>query len=319
MENAIRALGHELIKFEDRDHVFPGRLRNKVKFFYNLDLKIINKNLLSLAVEKNPDIVIISGGNRIRANTIRKLKENGIITVLWTTDPPILFKPILETAGSYDYVFCQGTEAVEILAGAGIKYAKWLPMACDPQLHRPIELSDEDRANFGRDVAFVGSYYANRWNVLRKLSEFNLGIWGPGWSKIDIDPDFSGSVTDTKLEYKIWQKIFCAAKIVIVIHYQDGVTPCYQISPKVFEALACKGFVLIDQQRDVFKLFKNGTHLVSFEDTEDLKNKIRYYLINQKQRATIAQNGFGEVKSRNTYVDRLKTLFNELKMDGPQA
>ena len=39
--------------------------------------------------------------------------------------------------------------------------------------------------------------------------------------------------------------------------------------PKVYEALACGGFVICDNQRDVKRLFKDGEHLVIFQGAKD--------------------------------------------------
>ena len=308
MENAIEALDHELFRFDDRHHIFPGRLRYRLKFFNDVDLKFINKKFLSLALDIRPDMAIVAGGNRINAGTIKKLRANGITTVLWTTDAPIVFQPILDVAPFYDHIFCQGTEAVEILTNAGIKKVNWLPVACDQQLHQAINIPNEERAKFAKDVVFVGSFYQNRWEILKELGDFNIGIWGPGWRKIGKSPNNIRTIDDVKLNYEKWIKIYSGAKIIVVIHYNDGATPCYQASPKVFEALACKKLILVDNQKDVFQLFGNKRHLVRFNDIKDLKEKIAYYLNNHSAREKIASEGYKEVIKKHTYLHRIKKL-----------
>ncbi|MCK4821562.1 hypothetical protein KA005_37695 [bacterium] len=43
MESAIKALGHELIVFDDRQHIIPGRIRRRLKRLNRFDLQHINK------------------------------------------------------------------------------------------------------------------------------------------------------------------------------------------------------------------------------------------------------------------------------------
>jgi hypothetical protein len=136
IEETIRNLGHELFIFEDRQHIIPGRIRKRLPFLKQLDQKVINRKILALAAEAKPDIAIIAGGHRIVAQTIRHLKRIGVVSVLWTIDAPYYFQPIIEVAPFYDYIFCQGTEAIDLLTRAGITGARWLPMACDPESHQ---------------------------------------------------------------------------------------------------------------------------------------------------------------------------------------
>ncbi len=310
MESAIKALGHDLIIFDDRQHIIPSRIRRRIKWLHELDLRHINKQFVSLALNTKPDLAIVTGGHRILAESINTLRDNGISVVLWTIDAPVNFGPIITAAHCYDHVFCGGTEAQEILEKSGIPDTDWLPFACAPEFHRRIELTDEDKKTYAKDVVFVGSFYPNRWQILKELSGFDLGIWGPHWNKAHRDSLGRLSIKNVQLKYSEWIKIFGAARIVIVLHFQDEKTPCYQASPKVYEALACKSFVLVDRQKDVFSLFDDGEHLVSFDSTEDLKEKITYYLEHPDERERIAAQGCEEVLNKHTYVHRMREMLS---------
>ena len=310
IEDAIEGTGHELIKFDDRQHILPGRVRSRIDRLNRLDLNNINKKLLTLARETKPDIALIAGGHRISKETVKALRARGILTVLWTIDAPIHFEPILEAASSYDHIFCQGTEAVEILQRAGIKNVNWLPMACSPRYHRPISITSEEKKLFENDIVFIGSYYPNRWETLRRLSGHNMAVWGPGWSKVSKNGVPNRVIHDEKLNYNRWVKIYSAAKIVLIIHFQDRKVPCFQASPKVFETLACGCFALVDCQKDVFSIFKNEVHLVGYSDFRELREKIRYYLDHPDERRRIAAQGRKEVLNLHTFEHRVKELLS---------
>jgi len=312
MENAIKALGHELIVFDDRQHIIPGRIRWRIKWLNEFDLQYINKRFVSLALDSKPDLVIVTGGHRILAQSLKTLRDNGISLVLWTIDAPINFDPIITAANCYDHVFCGGTEAQEILENNGIFGADWLPFACESESHRRVELTEEDRKTYAKDIVFVGSFYPNRWKILKELNGFDIGIWGPYWNKTNCDAVDGFSIKNVQLKHSEWIRIYNSAKIVLVVHFQDGKTPCYQLSPKIFEALACESFVLVDKQKDVFNLFDDGKHLVSFDNIEELKEKVTYYLERPDERQRIAAMGYEEVHNKHTYVHRMREMFSKI-------
>ena len=140
------------------------------------DLERLNRNLLRLVRRVEPDLCITIGGYRLLAATIIELRRTGIRTALLTTDAPIHnFRHVMDTAALYDHVFCSGSEAIEILGrGYGLE-PLWIPFACDPNFHHPVLLTPEERRAWGKDVVFVGSYYPNRWEILRKLTDFRAG------------------------------------------------------------------------------------------------------------------------------------------------
>lgn len=312
MERAIENLGHDSFIFDDRQHILPGRLRRRIGWLNRFDLNQINKRLISLAYEAKPDIAIVTGGHRITSQTVTTLKNIGARTVLWTIDAPLNFQPIIDVAPLYDYIFCQGTEAIELLDQAGIKGANWLPMACDPAAHRPVELSPQEKEHYGSDVVFVGSYYPNRGELFEKLIRFNLGVWGPGWDKLHRHSPLRTFLKGGKTKPDEWLKIYSASKIVLAIHYQapEISFPVYQASPRVFEALACGAFVISDNQKDVFSLFKEGSHLVRFDSPDDIVDKITYYLDHSDDRQKISRKGRQEVFNEHTYEDRIKKLLS---------
>jgi hypothetical protein len=158
LEGAIRTFGHVLVIYDDRRHLIPGRIRYRVPWAHRLDLSVINRRLLRLAREERPHLAIVMGGERVLDETVQSLKAAGVTTVLWTIDAPAGNWSVSRAAPFYDHVFCQGSEAVEILERAGLAHAWWLPMGCDPSRHRAVSLSPEEKEQYGHDVVFVGSW-----------------------------------------------------------------------------------------------------------------------------------------------------------------
>ncbi len=310
LERAIVAEGHELFSFEDRRHLIPGRIRRKVPILNHLDLGLINLRFRTLARKVRPEVAIVTGGHRIMPRSISSLKKRGIKTVLWTIDPPRIFQPIIEAAPFYDHIFCQGTEAVELLEAAGISCALWLPMACDPEFHHPVSCSEDDKMRYGSDVVFVGSYYPERASLFERLTHFDLAVWGPGWEALPSNSPLRKHLRGRHTKPEEWLKIYTSSLIVLSTHYHDPQNrfPVYQASPRVFEILACGAFQLCDDQRDVFALFQEGRDLARFTDGEDLVKKVAYYLNHPEERQRIAQTGWETVLAAHTYRHRIRDL-----------
>jgi spore maturation protein CgeB len=312
-EKTLMKLGHALIPFDDRAFILPNRLRRNARFLQNWDLNRLNRRLFSLASATQPDLCLIAGGNRILPETIQKIKNQGIQTALWTIDAPREFQPVLNAAPFYDFIFCGGTEAQELLSETGIHNTHWLPFACDSQIHQPADVDSEDRKKWGSEVSFVGSFYPNRAQILERISDFDLKVWGPGWNKLKKDSPIKKLSTDTQLKPEEWTRIFSCSLINIVIHYQDGKTPCFQAAPRVYEGMACRSFLLVDDQKDVRSLFQDGNHLVIYKEIEDLRKKMTRYLNKPEERDRIANQGHKEVVRKHTYVHRMKKMLSVIE------
>ena len=310
MERAIRALGHDLLVFDDACHIIPGRIRSRISVLEDVNMRQINRRLLARVRRSKPDVVLVTGGDRIRGETIRALKAEGVLTALWTTDAPHGDWGVSRAAPFYDHVFCQGSEAVEILERAGLARARWLPVGCDPSRHHAVSISPEEQERYGHDVVFVGSWYPERAALFERLCDFDLAVWGPGWEMLPERSALRRHLRGAHTSPGGWRKIYSASRIVLATHYHDpsGRYPVYQASPRVFEALACGAFVLSDRQRDVLALFRDGEHLACFSDGDDLAAKVRYYLEHPGERQAIARRGHEEALSRHTYVHRIETL-----------
>ena len=312
-ERAIKELGHDLVSFDDRSFLISGRVRQAVGFLQKWDLERLNEKLIRLVDRRKPDLCLVVGGYNILKETVLKLKKRGVVTSLWTTDVPINFENIIKTAPFYDHVFCAGTEAVALLKSSGVREATWVPYGCDPEYHRPVDLTGEEKKKYGRDISFVGSFYPNRARVLESISDLDLAVWGPYWSRLDKASPITSKAVSAKLNYDEWIKIYSASKINLVIHYDDGKTPCNQASPKLYETLACKAFALVDDQHDARVLFEDGRHLVFFTDENDLKKKIRYYLDHPDERDKIAEAGYREVLDKHTYRHRISRILSVIE------
>jgi spore maturation protein CgeB len=314
MEEALKNEAQTLF-FDNRKFFLPQQIRERIPMLSRWDLSRLNRRLVAVAAEYKPDIFMEGGGNRILPETVRKLKDQGITTVLWTTDPlRVDVAGLISSAREYDFVFCAGSEAVELFKAEGLKNVNFLPYGCSPEFHYPVSLEDKEIHDYSCDIAFVGTIdpglYSYRVSILEAISDFNLAVWGPGGEMLSADSKLKALVRGKETTPEIWRKIYQAAKIVICIHYQAplGEVKCYQASPRVYETLACGAFLVVDDQKDVRALFKDRQDLVIFKDIAELREILKYYLEHPHEREMISRQGREKVLQEHTYLKRVKNL-----------
>lgn len=78
---------------------------------------------------------------------------------------------------------------------------------------------------------------------------------------------------------------------------------------RIFDLLACEGFVLCNYQSDLLNEFLPGEELDIYSSIEELEEKIRYYLSHTDVCREIAHNGYEKVSKRHTYPLRLEQMY----------
>jgi spore maturation protein CgeB len=108
-------------------------------------------------------------------------------------------------------------------------------------------------------------------------------------------------------------RIYSASKIGINFSLNND------INMRMFEILSCGAMLLTSQIEDngFSELFKEGKHLITYKDKEDLKEKIIYYLEHEEEREAIAQAGCKLAVEEHTYKNRLEKMFSIIKNDMP--
>ncbi len=74
-------------------------------------------------------------------------------SAFWAIDTHVNFDSCLRKARGFDLVFVAQRGGADRLRRAGIASASWLPLACDPEVHRKHEIAKQ------HDVAFVGNIF----------------------------------------------------------------------------------------------------------------------------------------------------------------
>lgn len=303
----------------------------------------------------------------------------GLPLSTWEIDPAIdRVRPL--TAPAPDAaMFTFRRRHVPLYADAGFPVSRFLPLAADPARRRPLPLTDEERARFGGDVAFVGSSCVaparrHRATLQADLSaglglpdvparldrvfaeqRRDLATWRvpallaeafPGLDRLPLPYDpaqLAGEVAAAEKRLSVvaslgrfgarvwgdsgWQalaphgvtwmgqaghhdaltRIYNAARVHVDIGrlYQQDI-----VTMRVFDVLACGGFVLAEHSEGLGELFQLGVELDTWRTVPELVEKVAYWLARPDAAAAMAARGRARVLRDHTIGQRVREMLS---------
>jgi len=324
---ALEALGHRVTWLDHSLHHQSYEAFGSYKDVrHRLTMQSRFADVLSLGTithlaENPPDLVLAMAQAPLTLAVLEHLRKKKFLTAMWFVENYRHLTYWQQMASGYDYwfVFQQG-DCPSALKRAGARHVHYLPMAADPAVHRPLELTEAERREFGADVSFVGAGYQNRRTLLpRWLSrEWTFKLWGNEWEgaqNLASVIQRNGARIDTET----CMKVFNATAINLNLHSCDGDDLDGQadfVNPRTFELAACGAFQLVDRRSLMGDLFADG-ELVQFDRAGDVPALIRRWLPDAENRKAVAQAAQTRVLRDHTYRRRMSDLLMTIGLDHP--
>ena len=79
---------------------------------------------------------------------------------------------------------------------------------------------------------------------------------------------------------------------------------------RIFDVLACGGFLLTNYQDELGDYFTIGSDLDCYTSENELLSKVDYYLTHEQDRTEIAHNGYMKVCKYHNYPERLLNMIS---------
>jgi spore maturation protein CgeB len=109
----------------------------------------------------------------------------------------------------------------------------------------------------------------------------------------------SGGQRESKLTPEQYASIIRRSKIGINFSLSPTMM-FHQLKGRTFEYIMSYSLLLESKNPSIEDFFVPGEHYVEFESQQDLLDKIKYYLENEKERLKIVENGYNHF--RNNYT-----------------
>jgi len=309
--DALPRIGAEAEFFEARARFAGTRsLAQKVMGkIVNLTMReperLFEARLLAAVERFDPQLVLVLLGNQLSPKTLQQLRSRTRAPIVcWCQDQMTTLGRQFLLGAEYDAVFVKDRYMQDLFSRM-IRSTSfhYLPEACNPRVHRSLELSDQDRVRYGCEVMIAGTLYYYRQEILRQLEQFDLKVWGnvPDWLLYRLTRPHMGSevVGDAKV------RAARAARVALnPLHFAevDG------LNCRVFELAGCGAFQICTAKPVLAEHFQVGSEIETFTSAAELVDKIRYYLDKPEEAAAIAARGQLRAHRDHTYEARLEEI-----------
>jgi len=320
---ALRRLGHLVEVFEAPEfhasYTALRKLRIAVERLEHLEngyLQLVSQAVLAKAQTFGPDLVLALAQAPLNRQALKKLRQDGTATAMWFVEDHKIFTYWRAFAPFYDhFAVIQKEPFLTELKNQGVGDAFYLPLAADPEFHRPMELNPVQRRKFGSDLSFVGAGYPNRRLAFRRLLGHNLKIWGSDWEGDETLWPLV-QMAGARISAEDSLLVFNASKISINLHssIQHGVTvtPGDFVNPRTFELAACGAFQIVDRRELLAELFDPDKELATFTDMDGLIQAVEHYQRHPEERQAMAALARERVLREHTYEHRMRFLLEHL-------
>ncbi|MNO42732.1 Spore protein YkvP [compost metagenome] len=287
----------------------------------------LNKGLNALQLMKEslqPDLIVAMGGLKISKPILEFLKQTKVKSAIWMTEDPYYMDWTISLITYFDYIFTIDQAALEQYKRLGHLYVYHLPLGTDPEMYRSAPVSEE----FTSDICLVGVPYSNRIELIKFLLErtdYQIQIVGRGWGKFNNEWTKNSNrgldLVNAWVRPETVVNYYNGSKIVLNIHrppdekYNKNRTGIIakSINNRTFDAASCEAFQLIDSKEELVNHFEEGKEIISFQDNNDLLEKIHYYIAHDEERKRIAKKARKRVLTSHTFQHRIDHLLMKVQ------
>jgi spore maturation protein CgeB len=271
----------------------------------------INNEFRRAVDRRRYDALLVLTGRHLRPETLAYAKERIPVIANWNTDDLFnLLNSSRHTIASiplYDVHFTPRRHLVGEYRIAGAKAVLPLHWYYRPGLiARP---SEPYSRSFHFPLTFVGSWSRRRNEVLEPLAAHGLVVYGWGWTRKARGTLRSMAHSHVGIQHMMG--IFRRSGInvnILTVENRDT------SNMRNFEIPAAKGFQLCERSAVVQELFEEDREIVLFESTEELVDKVRYYLRCNSAREAIALAGYERiVRGGHSLADRMREVLHVLE------
>jgi glycosyltransferase involved in cell wall biosynthesis len=300
---ALRRLGHS-IYIIDEFHYYPLTWRSKParllrKLCRPLLVRELKLEARRVAGLFKPRGVFVFKGNSVPPDVIRFYQQRGVPCVNFYPDVSFAVhgRYIPKALPLYDHIFTTKSWGIaDMQSQLGVKSVSFLEHGFDPEIHRPLVLSGEDRQRYGCDVVFIGTWSPKKEDLLaalrQALPKAALKVWGCGWQN-SHSPELAASIQGDEVIGDEYTKALLGASICLGIlsERRKGASSGDLITSRTFNIPACGAFMLHERNEESVRYFEEGVETAFYHDAEELVKKVDHYLANPRERADIAKRG----------------------------
>jgi hypothetical protein len=257
--------------------------------------------------------VLFSIQGKVDAATVQQLRQHspGLRVVYWWGDilSTAALARIRDVAGFADRILVSYAGSHAQLKKRYGDLVQYFPFGVAPGFHGIDTPSTRECRRYRAEVAFVGSCYPERCELIRYLNtclETPVAVWGRGWRHC------RGVRGQGALSLRESQLVHACSKISLNLHHagtDDGG------NMKYWEIPAAGGFQICDWQ-PALAATTHGKYTIFCQSLADYADQIRDYVAHDSERHQLGHAARETVLETAGYAPRLATLLQDLGRTG---
>ena len=316
--SALAAMGHSVRVFEaPLLHAGFTGLRGlglapaQTAQLENSFLQVVAQAVWAQVQAQEPHLVLAMAQAPMGRSLLQRLRRAGVRTAMWFVEDHEIFDYWKVYAPLYDaFAVIQQEPFLSMLSGIGQGNALYLPLAAQPDFHKPLQLSEQERRDYGADIGFLGAGYPNRRLAFRRLVGRDFKIWGSDW---DGESLLAAHVQrgGARISAEESVKIYNATRVNLNLHSSLGTAELVSngdfVNPRTFELAAMGAFQLVDKRALMPELFAQD-ELATFGTLEEFYAGIDHFIAHPEERRAFAARARARVLRDHTYEQRMAAL-----------
>jgi len=264
-----------------------------------------SRQLLKLAVDFKPDLIVITGVQRFKPDILEMLHQ--LTTVFyWFTESEGRFDEIAPELKYYHQIYFFSSAALARARDLGYSNVGFLPPAVDTNRFRP--LPEVERY----DWCFVGQWHERRQRYVEGLANIshNFVIYGSRWRKHNwLRPVIWRRIKGQGIWGDDVVRLYNQTRVVINISvWGSGAKGGTGANSRLVEVPACRVCLLSDYNPDAELLLQPGKEFIGAQNLAEMQANLADLLANPEKRRRIAENGYNKAQTVWSYNDLVARL-----------
>ena len=317
---ALRALGSSVETVDYLEFVrSESRLVTRLDHWTLLTPNVfrLNRTIRESVRRFEPDVVWIEKGTYVFTRTLRRLRDDTSLTLVYhNTDDwklksrlqRIHWRHLLRSLPIYDVHITSNHHNVQEFRALGFPHVYHMELAANSAVRDPGPISPEERRALGGPVGFIGHWEPNTERALAHLvrAGIPLKIYGGGWNRRLASSELGECNQGRFVWGDEYARAICSFDVNIGIVSQVNRS---HTASRTFQIPALGGFLLHERNDVVARHFREGVEADFFGSDDELVEKCRHYLAHPEERLRIAEAGRRRcVESGYFEIDRVREI-----------
>jgi len=260
--------------------------------------------------ERRFDLVLVDSGELLGPGFVRALKRHAPTVALFNLDHPYSprdgsrWRLLRRAMPIYDLFITPRKSTADAARASGAQQVMQMDFAADEIAHRPIALTEADKARFAADVVFVGTWMPERGPFLQRLIERGVPvrIRGSRWPKAPEYSVLESRVVGGEVVGDDYAKALQGAKIAIGL-LSKGNEDLH--TTRSLEVPAMGVLLCAERTSDHLAMYEDGVEAIFWDDADECADHCLALLVDPDRIAEIAAAGHRRVLKNRAFNEPL--------------